>query len=155
MSRDGGQEKRWHNAHNYVCCTVASITPLRAMVTVMARTALSCCGCVTTLSCCYLLSGEGDGTLPLLSSLCCCRVGGQGQGQGCVAIIVRVKMRVRVRARACHRCQGERGGKGDGEMATWGTMTLEFMTHSNGPSIRCCHCQGERGGSKGDGGMET
>ena len=24
MSREGGREKRWHNAHNYVRCTVAS-----------------------------------------------------------------------------------------------------------------------------------
>ena len=37
MSREGGQEKQWHDVHNYVRRTIASVTLLRASMMTMAR----------------------------------------------------------------------------------------------------------------------
>ena len=47
MSREGGREKRWDDAHNYVRRTVASVTPLKASAMAMVRAALMmmCCWC--------------------------------------------------------------------------------------------------------------
>ena len=59
MGREGRQEKQWHNAHNYVCRTVASVTPLRASTrAVSAMThhqvlSLCCnCHCAMVMSLC-------------------------------------------------------------------------------------------------------
>ena len=100
MSREGGQEKQWHDAHNYVRRTIASVTPLRAsmMARVRARRGRRrvCCR-IVALS--VLASGQGEGWWALVivlssgegdgvSSESCrhCVVAGQ-EGEGASALL--------------------------------------------------------------------
>ena len=57
MSREGGREKRWHDAHNYVRRTAASVTPLRASAMAMSRTAST----MTRCRCCCRRRRQDEG----------------------------------------------------------------------------------------------
>ena len=102
MSREGGREKRWHDAHNYVHCTVASVTPLRA----------SKMGMMGALSRCRRRSQDKASNRGPSSSHC-----HQGRAMAYrprhVVVVSSQGGRARVHQ---HRCQGE--GDGDGEGAS-------------------------------------